>query len=76
MIVKTQRKTICLSLWLRATIVFNTAIPLRARQQEEIQIPENKIAATAHLKPAEQFNELQQNARRGISRIAPIRFRR
>ncbi|HEX9959979.1 MAG TPA: hypothetical protein VGB00_03550, partial [Pyrinomonadaceae bacterium] len=63
---KIRRKTICLSLWLLFALVFNTAIPIRAQQQqqtEEIQIPENKIAATANLKPAEQFKELRLNAR-------------
>jgi hypothetical protein len=67
---KTGKKTICLSLWLLFAIIFNTAIPLRAQQQEqppeptaETQLPENKIAATANLKPSEQFDELRKITR-------------
>jgi hypothetical protein len=56
---KTQGKTICLSLWLLAAILFNTAIPIRAQQEIPAEI---NLAANIDTDRAKQYNELRQTA--------------
>jgi hypothetical protein len=57
---KTQGKTICLSLWLLTALLFNAAIPIRAQQE----IPSAEIIG-ANIDPdrVKQFGELRQTAR-------------
>jgi hypothetical protein len=61
MIMKTQRETICLSLWLLLAFVLNTAIPIRA--QREIPATESIFAVNTDSDRAKQYNELRQTAR-------------
>ncbi|HEX8736160.1 MAG TPA: hypothetical protein VF721_12605, partial [Pyrinomonadaceae bacterium] len=56
---QTRGKTIYLSLWLLAAILFNTAIPVRAQQD----ISTTEITAAANTDAAKQYNELRETAR-------------